>query len=100
MGVLSILFRFTHIWLEAFYLPLWPQNRPKTPSTAHPTSNQVDPLLSVVLHSPCCAAPLRLKEISLAYRRQCLRGHPSRGGSARNYLKLQAEALGAGGGEL
>ncbi|CAK9088031.1 unnamed protein product [Durusdinium trenchii] len=51
---------------------------------------EVDPLLSVVLHSPCCAAPLRLKEISLAYRRQCLRGHPSRGGSARNYLKLQA----------
>ena len=30
------------------------------------------------------------QEISLAYRRQCLRGHPSRGGSARNYLKLQA----------
>eukprot|EP00913_Durusdinium_trenchii_P012368 g11610.t1 len=32
----------------------------------------------------------REEEISLAYRRQCLRGHPSRGGSARNYLKLQA----------
>lgn len=30
-----------------------------------------------------------VEEISLAYRRQCLRGHPSRGGSARNYLKLQ-----------
>ena len=31
-----------------------------------------------------------LQEVSLAYRRQCLRGHPSRGGPARGYLKLQA----------
>eukprot|EP00930_Biecheleria_cincta_P082977 TRINITY_DN72616_c0_g1_i1.p1 TRINITY_DN72616_c0_g1~~TRINITY_DN72616_c0_g1_i1.p1 ORF type:complete len:1274 (-),score=294.67 TRINITY_DN72616_c0_g1_i1:108-3929(-) len=30
-----------------------------------------------------------VEEVSLAYRRQCLRGHPSRGGSARAYLKLQ-----------
>lgn len=29
------------------------------------------------------------EEISLAYRRLCLRGHPSRGGAPRNYLKLQ-----------
>mmetsp|Transcript_6393 Transcript_6393/g.15820 ORF Transcript_6393/g.15820 Transcript_6393/m.15820 type:complete len:1478 (-) Transcript_6393:254-4687(-) len=28
-------------------------------------------------------------EISLAYRRMCLRGHPSRGGSPRLYLKMQ-----------
>lgn len=28
-------------------------------------------------------------EISLAYRRMCLRGHPSRGGSPRGYLKMQ-----------
>mmetsp|Transcript_89833 Transcript_89833/g.287942 ORF Transcript_89833/g.287942 Transcript_89833/m.287942 type:complete len:1250 (-) Transcript_89833:438-4187(-) len=28
-------------------------------------------------------------EISLAYRRMCLRGHPSRGGSPRAYLKMQ-----------
>ncbi|CAJ1337615.1 unnamed protein product, partial [Effrenium voratum] len=32
---------------------------------------------------------LLVEELSLAYRRQCLRGHPSRGGSARHYLKLQ-----------
>ncbi|CAE7707845.1 DJA6 [Symbiodinium microadriaticum] len=30
-----------------------------------------------------------VEEVSLAYRRQCLRGHPSRGGPARGYLKLQ-----------
>eukprot|EP00931_Biecheleriopsis_adriatica_P064474 TRINITY_DN39249_c0_g1_i1.p1 TRINITY_DN39249_c0_g1~~TRINITY_DN39249_c0_g1_i1.p1 ORF type:complete len:1127 (+),score=272.68 TRINITY_DN39249_c0_g1_i1:115-3495(+) len=30
-----------------------------------------------------------VEEVSLAYRRQCLRGHPSRGGSSRSYLKLQ-----------
>ncbi|CAK0800993.1 unnamed protein product, partial [Prorocentrum cordatum] len=29
------------------------------------------------------------EEVSLAYRRLCLRGHPSRGGSPRSYLKLQ-----------
>mmetsp|Transcript_2500 Transcript_2500/g.6273 ORF Transcript_2500/g.6273 Transcript_2500/m.6273 type:complete len:1233 (+) Transcript_2500:65-3763(+) len=29
------------------------------------------------------------EEVSLAYRRLCLRGHPSRGGSPRVYLKLQ-----------
>jgi len=29
------------------------------------------------------------EEISLAYRRMCLRGHPSRGGAPRAYLKLQ-----------
>eukprot|EP00929_Paragymnodinium_shiwhaense_P022395 TRINITY_DN1431_c0_g2_i4.p1 TRINITY_DN1431_c0_g2~~TRINITY_DN1431_c0_g2_i4.p1 ORF type:complete len:1618 (-),score=449.06 TRINITY_DN1431_c0_g2_i4:289-5142(-) len=29
------------------------------------------------------------EEISLTYRRMCLRGHPSRGGDARHYLKLQ-----------
>jgi len=28
-------------------------------------------------------------EVSLAYRRMCLRGHPSRGGSPRAYLKMQ-----------
>lgn len=30
-----------------------------------------------------------VEEISLVYRRMCLRGHPSRGGSPRDYLKLQ-----------
>jgi len=29
------------------------------------------------------------EEVSLAYRRLCLRGHPSRGGAPRGYLKLQ-----------
>eukprot|EP00929_Paragymnodinium_shiwhaense_P022396 TRINITY_DN1431_c0_g3_i1.p1 TRINITY_DN1431_c0_g3~~TRINITY_DN1431_c0_g3_i1.p1 ORF type:complete len:1442 (-),score=454.68 TRINITY_DN1431_c0_g3_i1:144-4469(-) len=29
------------------------------------------------------------EEVSLTYRRMCLRGHPSRGGSSRQYLKLQ-----------
>jgi len=29
------------------------------------------------------------EEVSLAYRRLCLRGHPSRGGDPRGYLKLQ-----------
>jgi len=29
------------------------------------------------------------EEVSLAYRRLCLRGHPSRGGAPRDYLKLQ-----------
>ena len=40
------------------------------------------------------------QEISLAYRRQCLRGHPSRGGSARNYLKLQAHCSHQGFAEV
>eukprot|EP00913_Durusdinium_trenchii_P011418 g10723.t1 len=30
-----------------------------------------------------------VEEISLVYRRMCLRGHPSRGGSPKDYLKLQ-----------
>jgi len=29
------------------------------------------------------------EEVSLSYRRMCLRGHPSRGGAPRAYLKLQ-----------
>lgn len=29
------------------------------------------------------------EEVSLSYRRLCLRGHPSRGGAPRSYLKLQ-----------
>merc|ERR1712194_32188 len=28
-------------------------------------------------------------DVSLVYRRMCLRGHPSRGGSVRGYLRLQ-----------
>ena len=31
-----------------------------------------------------------VEEVSLVYRRMCLRGHPSRGGSPKDYLKLQA----------
>lgn len=30
-----------------------------------------------------------VEEVSLVYRRMCLRGHPSRGGSPRAYLKIQ-----------
>eukprot|EP00434_Breviolum_minutum_P042449 symbB.v1.2.037783.t1/scaffold5675.1/size27237/2 len=30
-----------------------------------------------------------VEEVSLVYRRMCLRGHPSRGGSPKDYLKLQ-----------
>lgn len=32
---------------------------------------------------------LSVEEVSLVYRRMCLRGHPSRGGSPKDYLKLQ-----------
>lgn len=32
---------------------------------------------------------VQTEEVSLAYRRLCLRGHPSRGGAPRGYLKLQ-----------
>jgi len=32
---------------------------------------------------------ISVEEVSLVYRRLCLRGHPSRGGSPRDYLKLQ-----------
>jgi len=32
---------------------------------------------------------ISVEEISLVYRRMCLRGHPSRGGSPKDYLKLQ-----------
>jgi len=32
---------------------------------------------------------ISVEEISLVYRRMCLRGHPSRGGSPQDYLKLQ-----------
>jgi len=41
------------------------------------------------------------EEVSLSYRRLCLRGHPSRGGPPRGYLKLQVamEVVRAFGGE-
>ena len=35
-----------------------------------------------------------VEEVSLVYRRMCLRGHPSRGGSPKDYLKLQAVGSG------
>ena len=36
-----------------------------------------------------CGVTMISAEVSLAYRRLCLRGHPSRGGAPRIYLKLQ-----------